>query len=84
MELKQKDVTVNGKEYKFQSVPTREWIKMRQRCKNKDGQMLEENLYDYILANIVVMPPMLTIDDFEELEDLEAVMEAAITFQCKK
>lgn len=79
----QKTVKINGKEYMLQRVPPREWIKIRQRCKDKNGQPLEEKLYDEILTNIVVNPH-LEIDDFEELEDLEAVMEAAITFQCRR
>jgi hypothetical protein len=83
MAYEQKKVNINSKEYTLQRVPPREWIKIRQRCKDKNGQPLEEKLYDEILTHIVVIPHM-DIDDFEELEDLEAVMEAAITFQCKR
>ncbi|MBC3887252.1 hypothetical protein GH810_02875 [Acetobacterium paludosum] len=83
MAYEQKKDTINGVDYTFQKVPPREWVKIRQRCKDKNGQALEEKLYDEILSHIVVTPKI-TMDDFEEVEDMEAVMEAAITFQCRR
>ena len=83
MDIKQKTVTIDGTDYTFQKIPPRQWLRLRQRTKDKNGNPIDENLYDEILEHIVVAPKM-KIDDFEELETLEEVMKEAITFQCKR
>jgi len=79
----QKTVKINNTDYTLQKVTPRQWLRIRQRCKDKNGLPMEENLYSEILEHIVVSPKM-TIDDFEEIETLEEVMKAAINFQCKR
>lgn len=83
MDIKQKTVTIDGTDYTLQKIPPRQWLRLRQRTKDKNGNPIDENLYDEILEHIVVAPKM-KIDDFEELETLEEVVKAAITFQCKR
>jgi len=76
----QEKVTINGTEYTFQKVLPREWLRMRDRCKNKHGQPIEEKLYEEVLKHIVVSPKK-TLDDFTDVAELEAVVEAAVRFQ---
>lgn len=76
----QEKVTINGTEYTFQKVLPREWLRMRDRCKNKHGQPIEEKLYDEVLKHIVVSPKK-TLDDFTDVAELEEVVEAAVRFQ---
>ncbi len=81
--MMQKTVNVFGTDYVLQKVTPREWIRIRSRCKDKNGNLIDETFYSEILEHIVVQPRM-TIDDFEEIEELEEVMKEAITFQCTK
>lgn len=76
----QEKVTINGTEYTFQKVLPREWLRMRDRCKNKHGMPIEEKLYDEVLKHIVVSPKK-TLDDFTDVAELEEVVTAAIRFQ---
>lgn len=76
----QEKVTINGTEYTFQKVLPREWLRMRDRCKNKHGQPIEEKLYEEVLKHIVVSPKK-TLDDFTDVAELEEVVEAAVRFQ---
>jgi hypothetical protein len=77
-----KIIKVGEKEYTLQKIAVREWLKLRKRCK-VEGELDDEMFYAEILEHIVVAPKV-SIDDFEEIEDLEEVMKEAITFQCKK
>lgn len=81
--MRQKTVNVFGQDYVLQKIMPREWIKLRRRCKDSKGELDDEKFYSEILQHIVVNPKM-TIDDFEEIEDLEEVVKEAITFQCKR
>lgn len=78
--MDQKKVTINGTEYTFQKVVPREWLRMRDRCKNKNGIPIEERLYDEVLQHIVVNPKK-RLDDFTDVQELEEVVTAAIRFQ---
>lgn len=78
--MEQKKVTINGTEYTLQKVTPREWLRMRDRCKNKHGQPIEERMYDEVLEHIVVHPKK-KLDDFIDLQELEELVAAAIRFQ---
>ena len=77
------NININGTEYELQKVPPRQWFRMRERTKNKNGLPIEEKLYSEILEHIVVSPKV-TLDDFEEVEDIEELMKEAIEFQSKR
>ena len=81
--LAQKKVNIFDTEYTFQKVKPRAWLQIRQRTKDKHGMPIEEKLYSEILEHIVIVPKK-TIDDFEEIEELEEVMKEAIRFQCHR
>jgi len=83
MAYEQKIVPVNGVDYTLQKLPTRQWIRARQKYRDKNGLPLDEELYDYLLENVVVSPK-LKIDDFEEDQDLEELMEAVFDFHTKR
>ena len=78
-----KTVQVNGTDYQLQKLPPRQWLKLRERSKNANGQPIEEKLYDEIFEHIIVSPKV-KMDDFEEIEDVEDLMKEAITFQAKR
>lgn len=79
MELRTKTTTIREKEYTFQEIPARQFLKMKQRCTDKNGQPILESLYSEILEHIVVAPKV-KIDDFRYSE-LEELASAAIEFQ---
>ena len=81
--MAQKIVNINGTDFTLQKVPTNFWYKIKDRSKDKNGNPSEEKLYAEVLEHIVVAPKM-KMEDFDEVEDLEEVMAAAITFQCKR
>ncbi|ABR46657.1 hypothetical protein Amet_4352 [Alkaliphilus metalliredigens QYMF] len=76
-------ITVEGVEYIFQKVTPREWLKIRERSKNKYGNSSQELLYTEVFEHVIISPKV-GIDDFEEIETLEEVITAAINFQCKR
>ena len=78
-----KTVEINGVEYTLQKVATNQWYKIKDRSKDKNGNPSEEKLFSEVLEHIVVSPKM-KMADFEEVEDFEEVMQAAIMFQCKR
>jgi len=78
--MEQKKVTINGVEYTFQKILPREWLRMRDRCKNKHGIPIEEKMYGEVLKHIVVEPKK-SLDDFTDVAELEEVVTSAIRFQ---
>lgn len=78
--MEQKKVTIGDTEYTLQKVLPREWLRMRDRCKNRYGQPIEEKLYSEVLQHIVVDPKK-KLDDFDNVRELEEVVTAAIRFQ---
>jgi hypothetical protein len=78
--MKQTKVMINGSEYTLQKLLPREWLRLRERCKNKSGQPVEEKLYDELLEHIVVSPKK-HLDDFEDMAELEELMAEAVRFQ---
>lgn len=75
-----KTETINGVEYTFQKMPPREWLKIQYRTTDKHGKRIPHDFYDEVFKNVVVMPKT-SMDDFDEYEEVEAVMEFAINFQ---
>ena len=81
MELRREKVTIRGKEYEFQELPARQYLKMQQRHFDaKKGVAVMDALYDELIENIVVSPKGVKLDDFRTKE-LEELMEAVLTFQ---
>lgn len=72
--------TINGQEYTFQKVPPREWLKIQYRTTDKNGKRIPHDFYDEIFKHVVVSPQV-DMDDFDEYEEVEAVMDVAINFQ---
>lgn len=81
--MEQTTITVKDVEYTLQKISPREWLRLKGRCKNKHGQLNEENFYSEILKHIVVNPKV-TLDDFDDVADLEAVVAPAVRFQTGK
>ena len=76
---KEKKETIEGVEYTFKKLPPREWARLRDRCKNRHGNILEENMMSEVLEKIVVDPPV-KLDDFEDWGAAKAVADAAALF----
>lgn len=83
MALKQKTVTVKGKEYLLQHPGVRSVTRITDRVKNKHGIPQDEKMADEMLDHVVVNPrvKMDDFDDFAELSDLVAKAFAFITGQ---
>lgn len=76
----QKQVTVNEKDFTLQKVFPVEWLRIRDRCKNKFGIPSEEKMYKEILTHIVVEPKM-KVEDFEDWKELDELVQEGIRFQ---
>ena len=83
--FKQKTETINDIEYTFQRVPIRQAMELRQKWHDPDkpGGIDSIKMCDLAFEKIVVNPKV-KLDDFEEIEDAEAVALAAIDFQYTK
>lgn len=80
---RQKDIELNGVTYKLQKVNNEAWYDMKERATPKGKNSFTEKLLaKEVLEHIVVVPKNLTINDFEELQDLEELVNTAIQFQC--
>ena len=77
---KQKTVRVGQTDYTFQKLTPREWARLRDRCKDRNGNMQEETFMSEVMKHIVVQPNV-TLDDFSEWADAQEVCNEAITFQ---
>ncbi|MEK4026294.1 hypothetical protein ABZ756_13790 [Mammaliicoccus sciuri] len=78
--MEQKTITINEKEFTLQKVFPVEWLKIRDRCKNKFGVPSEEKTYKEVLAHIVVSPKM-KIEDFDDWGELDELVKEAVNFQ---
>ena len=76
---KEKKETIEGVEYTFKKLPPREWARLRDRTKNRFGNIIEENFMSEILEHIVI-DPKVSLDDFEEWETAQTVCDAAVKF----
>jgi len=76
---KEKKETIEGVEYTFKKLPPREWARLRDRTKNRFGNIIEENFMSEILEHIVI-DPKTSLDDFKDWETAQAVCDAAVKF----
>jgi len=76
---KEKKETIEGVEYTFKKLPPREWARLRDRTKNRFGNVIEENFMSEILEHIVV-DPKVSLDDFEDWETAQKVCDTAVKF----
>ncbi|MBW2672323.1 MAG: hypothetical protein JRD89_02755 [Deltaproteobacteria bacterium] len=79
----EKTETIYGKEYRFRKLPPRQWVRLKDRCKNRFGVVQEEDFMSEVLEHLVV-DPVVTLDDFEDWDEAEAVVTAAVRFQLGK
>ncbi len=77
---RQEKETINGTEYTLQKLPPREYLRLRDRSKNRFGNVIEETFISELLKHIVV-DPKVTLDDFEEFADAQELANAAARFQ---
>jgi len=76
----QKTITVGGKEYVIQKVPPREWTRMRDRSKDRNGNIVEERLIDEMFKHMVI-DPKVSMDDFEDWAEVQDIFDAVAAFQ---
>ena len=69
-------------EYTFQRPPMRDTVKMRDRCKDSNGELVEEKYYDEIMKHVIVEPKF-DWEHWDEHEGFQEVMSEAIKF-CNK
>ncbi|KAB8139264.1 hypothetical protein F9U64_01170 [Gracilibacillus oryzae] len=70
----------NGKEYTFQHPGVLNWVRNKDKMREKDGKPNEENLQKYVMENVIVQPKVSWDYWDEHLEDYEEVMQEATTF----
>lgn len=78
--MEQKNTTINDTDYTLQRVYPIEWVKIRDRSKNKFGVPSEEKMFKEVLAHIVVEPKR-KLEDFKVWSELEELVKEAIRFQ---
>ena len=68
--------TINGKEYTAQYYGQRAAMKMRRECRDDKfaNRQDEEKVADYILRNVIVDPPGLEIESFDDYDELTDVV----------
>lgn len=81
----QRTVTVqdsegNDHQFTIQKMPPRQYSRLKDRCTNKDGKLVEENLMTEVIKHMVVDPD-LSYDDFTDYRLAEGVVREAIGFQ---
>ncbi|EJW20023.1 hypothetical protein M5X00_14695 [Paenibacillus alvei] len=80
MAKKQATETIQGVEYTFQHPGVRESVRLRDRSKNKAGQLVEEKYYNELMTHVIVQPKV-SWDYFDEHpEAFDDVMLAAVEF----
>ena len=77
--FEQKTVTVGDKEYVLQNLPTRKALEMKQRYM-PNNVFNELKCYDEILEHVVVNPKV-TLDDFDDISELDTLGTEALNFQ---
>lgn len=76
----EKKITIRGNEYTLKKIPPREWVRLRDRCKNHYGITLEEKFMSEVFEHLVVNPKV-SLDDFDNYSECQEVADAAIEFQ---
>lgn len=82
MSALQKKQVIYEKEYTFQKISPREWMRLRKRC-SKNGVLDDEKFADEVLEHIVIEPKV-KLDDFEDYGEVEDLVSAAVNFQYGK
>lgn len=77
--MKQKKVTVKGKEYLLQHPGVRSVTKITDRVKTKHGVMSGEKLADEMLTHVVV-DPKVRLDDFDDFKEADELVSKAFMF----
>ena len=77
--FEQKTVRVGDKEYVLQKLPTRKALEMKQRYM-PNNVFNELKCYDEILEHVVVNPKV-TLDDFDDISELDTLGTEALNFQ---
>lgn len=76
---RQKKFKREGVEYTFQRPSMHETVKMRDRCKDRNGELVEEKYYNEIMKYVVVEPKV-DWEYWDDHEGFQEVMAEAIKF----
>ncbi len=77
---REKTIEVRGKEYIIKKIPAREWVRLRDRCKNRFGIVLEERMLAEVFEHLVINP-ITSLDDFDDWSECQEVADAVVEFQ---
>lgn len=79
-DFKQEKITIGETNYILQKMPARKALELRQSWTNKFGSVDDIQMSEKVLEHIVVNPKK-TIDDFEDISELQYLVTQAIDFQ---
>ena len=81
----QTTVTIDGETYTLQKVVPSEWMKLKQRCMDRQGRFSESAFVREILEHMVVKP-RIGSDEMDEMdwETIDDLTGAAVDFQTGK
>lgn len=83
-QFKQKVVKVNGVEYTLQKMPVKQALDIRaEMIDMSTGEVDMAKMYDAMIEHVIVNPKV-SYDDFEEVWEVDELVEAAIDFQYGK
>jgi hypothetical protein len=74
--------SASGTKYKFQKVTPIAWLELMDDAE-VNGAPKRAKLYPAVLENVVVQPQV-TVNDFDDMAELDEVVTAAIRFQSGK
>lgn len=74
---------INGTEYTFRKLPVKAAFDLRNKWMDKQFGIDQEEMYPLVLEHLVIHPNV-SIDDFEEMWELDEVVNHAIDFQYGK
>ena len=72
-QIKQYTKEINGTAYTAQFMGLRTALQAEKQYTDERGRVDKEKLYDYIFDNIIVSPPGLGIESFDDLTELDEV-----------
>ena len=84
---KQKEFTSSyGNKFTFQKVGTADWVDMLDKVEDASGRTNKPKFYTTVLKHLVVNPPEMTMNDFDEepyneFDEMDEVCDAAVRFQ---
>jgi len=78
--MSEKKIEIRGVEYTLKKLPPREWARLRDRCKNRFGNILEEKFLAEVFEHLVVNPKR-SLDDFEDWDECQEIANVAVEFQ---